>query len=164
MKQLVLIRHTKSDWSDETLRDFDRPIKESRKGDATAMAGHLHRLGLRPDYVLCSPALRTRQTALLICKGLNFDEAKIVYDKALYESSADDYMAVIQRTPARVNTLVVIGHNPSITYFAQKYGRVRIDHVPTTGVVWLEYGCDDWHLEKRGGRLLHFITPGALSD
>lgn len=163
MKQLVLIRHTKSDWSDSTLRDFDRPIKESRKQDATSMAKYLFKLGLQPDCIICSPALRTKQTAILLCKGLKFDFDKIMFDERLYESSADEYMAVIQDVDAAVNTLVVIGHNPSITYFANKYANVQIDDVPTTGVVWLEYSGKGWLLNKNDkSRLKYFFTPSSV--
>ncbi|MBL7779221.1 MAG: histidine phosphatase family protein [Chitinophagales bacterium] len=165
MKQLVLIRHTKSDWSNFSLRDYDRPIKESRKQDATNMAKHLYKLGLQPDGIICSPALRTKQTAKLLCKGLKFDFEKIVFDERLYESSAEDYMAVIQEVVAVVNTLVVIGHNPSITYFANKYANVQIDDVPTTGVVWLEFSGKDWLLSKSDkSRLKHFFTPSSVSE
>ena len=40
-KQLILIRHAKSDWGNPGLDDFDRPLNERGKKDAPVMAQRL---------------------------------------------------------------------------------------------------------------------------
>ena len=82
----------------------------------------------------------------------------------LYESSAQDYMEVIREIAADVHTLVVIGHNPSITHFANQFAAgQQIDDVATTGVVWLEFDNPDWELYRTTPcKLKGYLTPKTI--
>ena len=81
----------------------------------------------------------------------------------LYESGAEDYMQVIRETDAKIETLVVIGHNPSITDFTNQFLKNKIDEVPTTGVVWLEFENDNWEIYSTTlCKLKHFLTPKTM--
>jgi phosphohistidine phosphatase len=162
-RELVLIRHTKSSWGDLSLPDFDRPIKKDRIEDAKEMAEKLKKLKLHPDLIICSPALRTKQTAEYFCDNLNYDYDKMQMEKRIYESSAEEYMQVIRETDKEVKTLVLIGHNPSITIFANQFLTDKIEDVPTTGVVWLEFESTDWEIYRTTPcKLKFFLTPKTL--
>jgi phosphohistidine phosphatase len=162
-RELILIRHTKSSWVQVDAHDFDRPLKKERTPDAENMAKYLKILGLKPDLILCSPALRTKQTAEFFCDKLKYDYDKIVFDMRLYESSAEDYMQVIRETDKKNKTLVVIGHNPSVTDFANWFLKSRIEEVPTTGVVWFEFDNNDWEIYKTTPcKLTHFLAPKTI--
>ena len=162
-RELVLVRHTKSSWGDLSLRDFDRPLKKDRIDDAKAMADKLKKLKLVPDLIICSPALRTKQTAEYFCDKLKYDYDKMQMDKRIYESSAAEYMQVIREVEAEVKTLVLIGHNPSITNFVNQFLADKIDEVPTTGVVWLQFDSVDWEIYRTTPcKLVHFLTPKTI--
>ena len=162
-RELILIRHTKSSWADANMRDFDRPIKKDRKEDAINMATHLKQLKLQPDLIICSPAQRTKQTVEYFCDKLKYDYNKIVFDIRLYESSAEDYLQVIRETESKIETLIVIGHNPSITNFANLFLANKINEVPTTGVVWLEIESNDWEIYKTTScKLRYFLSPKTI--
>ncbi|HWB64630.1 MAG TPA: histidine phosphatase family protein [Chitinophagales bacterium] len=162
-RQLVLIRHTKSSWGDVTLPDFDRPLKKDRVGDAIAMAARLKDLKIKPDLIICSPAKRTRQTATYFCDKWKYDEKKVAFDKRIYELGAEDIMQVVRETDEAVKTLVVIGHNPSITHFANEFLEEKIDEIPTTGVVWIEFKSPDWQIYRATpAKLLAFLTPKTI--
>lgn len=162
-KNLLLIRHTKSDWGHAGLADFERPIKTERTGDAQRMSQKLKALKVQPDLILCSPAKRTRQTAEYFCHTLHYDYHRLQLEPRLYESSAEDYLEVIREVEASVHTLLLFGHNPSITALAHYFLPRAIAHVPTTGVVWLQLQSTDWYLysttpvELRG-----FFTPRTI--
>jgi phosphohistidine phosphatase len=163
LRQLVLIRHTKSSWADFSLPDFDRPIKKDRVDDAKNMAAKLKALKLEPDLIICSPAKRTRQTVTYFCDKLKYEEEKIQFEKRIYESSAEEILQVVRETGAGVKTLVIVGHNPSITHFANLFIAGKIDEVPTTGVVWLEFENDDWEIYRQTPcRLKWFLTPKTI--
>lgn len=162
-RELILIRHTKSSWADKDMHDFDRPLKKDRTDDAKEMARHLKEFGLKPDLILCSPALRAKQTAELFCNQLKYDFDKIVFDMRLYESSAAEYRQVIRETDLTIKTLVVIGHNPSITDFFNQVMEPELDELPTTGVVWIELDSDSWEIKNStSGRLKKLLWPKIL--
>jgi phosphohistidine phosphatase len=162
-RELVLIRHTKSSWSNFSMPDFERPLKKDRVDDAKRMAEKLKELQLKPDLIICSPAVRTKQTACYFCDQLKYDEQKIQFDKRLYESSAEEYMSVIRETDASTKTLVVIGHNPSITDFVNIYLKATVDEVPTTGVVWFEFETENWEICSDTSCKLKFqLSPKAI--
>lgn len=162
-KNLLLIRHTKSDWGHVGLHDFERPLKAERTGDAKRMSQKLKALKVQPDLILCSPALRTRQTAEYFCHTLHYDYNHLQPEPRLYESSAEDYLQVIREVEAGVHTLLVFGHNPSITALAHYFLPRAIAHVPTTGVVWLRLQSSDWDLRSTTPvELCGFFTPKTI--
>lgn len=162
-RELILIRHTKSNWAQIDKRDFDRTLKKDRVEDALNMAKKLKDLGLKPDLVVCSPAVRTKQTAEFFCEKLKYDYNSIIFQMRLYESGEQEYLEVIRETEKEIETLVVIGHNPSITSFANLFLGNRIEEVPTTGVVWLEFESDNWEIYKTTPcKLKHFLTPKTI--
>jgi len=162
-RTLILIRHTKSNWGDFSLPDFDRPIKKERADDAKEMAAKLKELELKPDLIICSPAKRTRQTVEFFCDKLKYDYDKIQFDKRIYESSVEDVLQVIRETDATIKTLFVVGHNPSLTDLANMFAENSIVEVPTTGVVWLEFATKDWEIYKLTPcKLKALLTPKTI--
>ncbi len=162
-KELVLIRHTKSSWGNFSLPDFDRPLKKDRIDDAHRMAVKLKQLNLQLDLIICSPALRTKQTAGHFCNVLGYDFNKINFDSRLYESSAEEYLKVIQQIDSRFGTVIIIGHNPSITDLTSLLLNERTGEIPTTGTVWLEFESKGWKISKETiVKLKHFLTPKAI--
>ena len=162
-RSLILIRHTKSNWGDFSLPDIDRPIKKDRIDDARNMAAKLKSLDIKPDLIICSPAKRTRQTAEYFYDKLKYDERDVVFDKRIYESTAEEVLQVIREVDDKVKTLVVIGHNPSLTDLANMFVENKIDEIPTTGIVWLEFGIKNWEIYKLTPcRLKAFLTPKTI--
>jgi phosphohistidine phosphatase len=148
-RELILIRHTKSSWGDFSVPDFERPIKKDRIEDAKNMAAKLKSLGIKPDLIICSPATRTRQTAEYFCDALKYNSSQIQFDKRIYESTAQEILKVVNEVEAKNKTVLLIGHNPSITDFANSFIADKIDEIPTTGVVWLEFKSDNWEISRQ---------------
>ena len=69
MKKLVLIRHAKSDWSNPFLDDFLRPLNKRGEKNAPLMAKVLKEKNIRPDLIISSPSLRTKQTLEYFING-----------------------------------------------------------------------------------------------
>lgn len=162
-RELILIRHTKSSWADLGMDDFDRPLNKDRTGDAKRMAQKLLELNLQPDLIICSPALRTRQTVEYFCSTLKISSKEIQFEKRLYESSANEYLEVIRETDIQVKSLIIVGHNPSITDFANLFCHPLIEEVPTTGVIWLTFNSLDWNIDRTTPSSLKcFLTPKIL--
>lgn len=113
-RELVILRHAKSDWPDG-VPDLRRPLNDRGSRDAPAagrwIAGHVARL----DLVRCSPARRTRQTWELLSAALA-DPPPVEIDDRIYEASAGDLVEVVQGLPSGAASVLLIGHNPGVEY------------------------------------------------
>lgn len=111
MKTLLLLRHAKSSWDDAAAGDFDRPLASRGERDAPRMGKALRAAGVAPDLVVSSPAKRAQQTAALFLEAARF-EGKLETDERIYEASARDLLAVVNGLPSKVETALLVGHNP----------------------------------------------------
>ena len=96
VKTILLLRHAKSAWSDPRLDDHERPLNRRGEQAAKAMADHIARQEPRPDLILCSTAMRTRQTLAPLIKLLDAPAPPIALEKGLYLASEDVLLAHLQ--------------------------------------------------------------------
>jgi phosphohistidine phosphatase len=113
-RQLIVLRHAKSDWDSETLMDFDRPLAKRGAKDAPRMGKWLHEQGLIPDHVLSSPAERAKQTTLRVCAALGIAEADIHWDAQLYAASRETLCRALADCPPTAGRVLLVGHNPGL--------------------------------------------------
>ena len=106
VKTLVLIRHSKAEPLGED--DHARSLSPRGQSDATAVNRWLKEERIVPDRVIVSTARRTRETWALA--GV----IPPVYDERVYEASVRDLRTLIAETEPSLETLVLVGHNPSI--------------------------------------------------
>lgn len=160
MKTLYLIRHAKSDWSDESLNDFDRPLNKRGAKDAPLMGSILLKSGIYPDLILSSPALRAKSTAIAFAQALSSPTDSIRYIHALYASDTETILSLIRDVPSSVNTLFVFGHNPEFTECANFITGGDIENIPTCGVVEMRLLKDDWKsIGENSAELRRFDFP-----
>jgi len=160
MKTLYLIRHAKSDWSDESLSDFDRPLNKRGVKDAPLMGSKLLERGILPNLILSSPALRAKTTAHAIAQALSYPTDSIRYIHALYASDAQTILSIIRDVSASVETLFLFGHNPEITECANFITGGDIDNIPTCGVVAIQLKNDSWEsIGRNSADIIEFDFP-----
>src|SRR5258705_4178972 len=111
VRTLILLRHAKAADPNDYRTDTERPLRPRGHRDAAAAGVWLRDVGLRPDAVLCSTAVRTRETL----QELGLDEVPVVYERRIYLGPAPDTLELIQQTDPDVATLLVVGHNPTIS-------------------------------------------------
>jgi phosphohistidine phosphatase len=134
-RTLVLLRHAKAEPPDNYAEDFDRPLSRRGRGDAEAAGRWLVAAGLTPDLVLCSSSVRTRETWLRVSAAVG--QVPVTYEQSLYLSSAVEALELIQQTDASVGTLLVIGHNPTMSVLSallDRDGGVSGDGLHTSGL------------------------------
>jgi phosphohistidine phosphatase len=143
MKDLLLMRHAKSDWGADDLKDHERPLAKRGKQDAPAMARHLLAEKMFPKIILCSSAERTRQTAELMLAETIFD-GKLFFYNELYASSVARYLKIIRAvTDGESSPLMIVGHNPEMEEALSLFTGIR-EHVPTCCVIWLQIDVQHW--------------------
>ncbi len=112
MHQLHLLRHAKSSWDDDG-DDHARPLNRRGREAARLIGEKLPKVVAGFDLVLCSSALRTRETAELALAG--FDPTpNIRYEDGLYLASCAALMQRLRQIDERHDTVLVIGHNPGL--------------------------------------------------
>ena len=112
-----LFRHAKSSWSDPNLDDFDRPLAPRGERACEAM-GEYFRLGdLHPGLVVCSAALRTRQTRQRVLPAIG-EDAVVKYYRGLYLVGPQAMLSRLRRTPTDVRRVMLVAHNPGMQTLA----------------------------------------------
>lgn len=144
MKTLYLIRHAKSDWSDDGLADFDRPLNERGRRDAPQMAAFLLGRGGVPQLIVSSPAKRAYATARAFADRFEIPENDISLRDDLYEAPTRTVLRAIRELPDHVDRAAIFGHNPSLTYVVQQFAGDYVDNVPTCGVAVVVGEVDSW--------------------
>jgi phosphohistidine phosphatase len=157
MKQLLLIRHAKSDWNNASLSDFDRPLNERGKRDAPAMAHRLLDKKIKIDAFIASPAKRAKKTASIFAKEYKTDSDKIIFIEELYAAPSTVFYDVIAKVDGRFDSIAVFSHNPGITDFANSLTDVQIDNIPTCGIFAVKINIKHWSDFKEAEKEFWFV-------
>lgn len=113
-RTLVLLRHAKAERPAGTA-DIDRSLTSRGHADAAAVGVWLARRGIEPAEVICSPAKRTRQTWHGVAVALGGSGPEVRYEPIVYGGTARDVLNLIRRVADASTTVLVIGHNPTIS-------------------------------------------------
>ncbi|KAA6185418.1 histidine phosphatase family protein [Thiohalocapsa marina] len=168
-RELLVLRHAKSDWDSGAATDFDRPLAKRGKRDAPRVGAWLYREGMVPDLILSSPAVRARETALKVCKALDLKKKRIVWERAIYEAEVPTLLEALARVPDAIATVLLVGHNPGLEGLVRYLCGDDVDEpedgklLPTAAVARLEMP-DDWsQLESGCASLLALVRPRQLA-
>ncbi|MGJ8697339.1 MAG: SixA phosphatase family protein [Verrucomicrobiaceae bacterium] len=150
MKRLILSRHAKSSWNHPDLRDIDRPLNKRGFRASPVMGRELARLGYHPDVILASPSQRTRTTAELLAAELDFDPSEIQIVDSLYGASSGEVVAIANRLDDKINTALLIGHNPTWTNVINRFTGGCLMNLPTSGIAIIDFDVDHWAQVESG--------------
>jgi phosphohistidine phosphatase len=163
MKRLILMRHAKSDWSGGPSSDHDRPLNPRGRRASAQLGDWLRAAALIPDEVLCSSAMRTRETCLRLGLPQNVPVREI---KALYLASADVILKTLQTAVGQ--TVLMLGHNPGIGMAAEAVLSAPPDHpqfmpYPTGATLVADLDIGSWDQAVCGTAIArHFMVPRDL--
>ena len=164
MKQLFLIRHAKSDWTDDC-KDFDRVINDCGFNDAQLIGKYLHDHKQQFDRVYCSTASRARLTLEQLNATLNLLKTSIQYEQSLYLASLVHLVSFIENVSDEFQYVALIGHNPGITDLCNFLSGDQLDNLPTCAVYTIDFHVDEWRaVGFKSGNKSNLITPRMLKD
>ncbi|MFW1678183.1 SixA phosphatase family protein [Pontibacter sp. JAM-7] len=163
MKKLTLVRHAKSSWRHEGLRDFERPLNRRGRGDAPLMGQRLAELGTKPDLILTSHATRALTTARIFALQLGYPIEQLRLHECIYDASDQALLDLIRTTPEDIEHLCLIGHNPGLTGLARLLGVQSLSNIPTCGMVVFNIKAATWaELDSLGANLDCMDMPKKL--
>lgn len=154
MKKLFLVRHAKSDWENTALKDIERHLNERGYANANAMSQQFKQT---PDLIITSPAIRAISTALIFARNLNYNANTIIIKQELYESSVKDYLEVINSIDNSFQSIMLFGHNPTISDIANTLTTLPVE-MPTCTITGISFDTDDWK-KINAGKLFLFDYP-----
>jgi phosphohistidine phosphatase len=159
MKKLFLVRHAKSSWDFSDLTDLERPLSDRGKKDAPLMGQILKAKAVKPDLLLSSPANRALNTALIIAQEIGYNKNIHVHNK-VYHAYGPDLWAIVKTLPEEISSLMLFGHNPSFTEFANELSQMYIDNLPTCGVFAVAWQVNKWsEIKRKGAEFLFYEFP-----
>lgn len=160
MKQLVLIRHAKSEWANVVVKDFERTLNTRGFSDAPKMGLRLKELATSPDLVISSPAERAKLTAQLVLEQVGFDFDQVQWEEDVYEASARILLQVVNNIPDQYNTVWMFGHNPGFSYLAEYLTGAEVGNIPTCGVYAINVEVASWAMVSQNtGSKKFFVYP-----
>lgn len=144
MKKLIIVRHAKSDWGYQGLKDIHRPLNERGYTDAYFLSQQLAKKIDCPSLWLTSPAIRAYSTALIFAHAFKLPKEKIILKEKIYEASVKNLASVVSSLPDKNNTAILFGHNPGLTDFINAYSQTTLENLPTCGIHCLSGDADKW--------------------
>ena len=167
-RTVILLRHGKSSWSDSTLADIDRPLAPRGERALRKLAKYIRRERIRPALVLCSPALRTRQTLEAVEASLG-KRCVVEIVPQLYAASEQELLERLQALPEPVSSVMLIGHNPGLQNLALvlasrgAYLPQLQEKFPTGALATLVVRSASWSALRPGeAELVDYVVPRQL--
>lgn len=168
MKRLFLLRHAKSSWGDPDLADHDRPLAPRGRKAAKHIAAYMRGKSFEPSIVLCSSAVRARQTLELVAPAFS-ERTGIEIEPDLYHAGSKELMTRLQRVSRGAASVLLIGHNPAMQDLvltlaseSEPVEPIR-KKFPTAALAVLDARIEHWEgLEAGVAVLADFVTPKRL--
>jgi len=163
VKRLHLLRHAKSSWDDPDLPDHERPLAPRGERAARKIAEHVRREGIAPELVLCSTAVRARQTLAALLPALP-GEAEIRLEDGLYAAGVSQVLTRLREVDESVGSVLVVGHNPTLHELAVALtGKGDVpERFPTGALATLVFPTPWAELAGGGAELEGFAVPREL--
>lgn len=162
--RLFLMRHAEAATVSQS--DRDRPLTPKGRIDAQMTAEKMKAFKAIPDYVICSPARRTRETYDAMLRVL--PEVSVIYPEWLYNADLERLIQMVSSLTETSKRVLVIAHNPGIQMLVialtRKTDREAISQVsygykPATLSI-VDCDCESWAKVTQGNNILkNVITP-----
>lgn len=144
-RTIILLRHANTERATMGQADIARPLSAEGFVDAAAAGTFLLNESIKPDCIITSTACRTIQTAEAVAEILSLDKAMIQQNEDLYNGTSIAYEEAIYALPNELNTIMIVGHNPAITSFAnQMISSFNEVVMPKCAMMAVSLDIEDW--------------------
>jgi phosphohistidine phosphatase len=159
VKSLILVRHAESSTANSGQKDFERALTNTGIQDASRLGIYLANRKFIPDVILSSNARRAEQTAQLIAEQMGIGEMKLKYMEELYEASVRILMNVLEAIDPKIENVMIIGHNPSLTYLCEYLTGIEMERFEAAGACRVDLHHHSWdQLTKGNCRFIEYIS------
>ncbi|KAA6439983.1 phosphohistidine phosphatase [Dyadobacter flavalbus] len=164
-KTLVLVRHATAEDQTFRIKDFDRNLNSKGLSEAAAMGKWLAESGVKPDIFITSPASRAYKTAEIISGKLGVNASSLITNADIYEGGPQSYLNAVNTVPENFSMLMLFGHNPDISYFAEYLTGSNLGSMKKGSIAIIDFDDLNWaEISAKTGNLNLYKTPGEVRE
>ncbi len=157
MKTLLLARHGKSSWDNDSIDDFERPLNQRGLADAPVMAKRLNEMDIQVDRLITSDAIRAYSTAEIYAQAL---QIQLMHEHSLYQASSYDIVAQAKKLQDHLSAVMLVGHNPGMQEAVDYFCPGSIEDMPTCSIAIIRFDVAHWvAISPASAELVSFEYP-----
>lgn len=153
MKHLILIRHAETAEKVTGHTDKDRELTTSGMRQSAAVGQFLKNHSTAIDIIISSSASRALTTSQLISEQLSSGGDLVEVSDELYQASVGTLFEMI-RSGDEHHNIAIVGHNPTMSYFAEFLTGNALDEMRPGTVVILKLDIGTWKELQKGSATL----------
>ena len=162
---LYIVRHAKAEDRATFMADHDRQLTPEGIVAVARMGRYLHGKAVKPDVVVSSTAFRAADTTRGLAEQLEYDPAQIRLEGSLFDGGPKAYLAVVNALPAGVQSAMIVGHNPDVSYFAEFLTHQSIGSMSKGAVIAVTFDKLSWpEVSGRTGSVAFQQSPKQLNS
>jgi len=163
MKLLYIVRHAKSSWDFSGISDHERPLIQKGIKRTKTIGKYLFENDVKPNLIISSFAVRAYETAKIIAESLSYPKNNIKVENNFYHSNIDILLDHIYSLNNSVDSVMMVGHNPTFTEFSNYFIKEKIDWLPTSAVVCVSFDTNKWEdIHHAIKKQVFIVTPKLL--
>ena len=160
-KELLLVRHAAADEAERGKKDSERELNAKGYQDATRLGHYLNGRQQVVDLMLVSTAQRARSTAEILAEQMHYS-GRIDYSDELYQASVRSVLSLVNQQPEVVNRLMIVGHNPTLTYLAEYLTGEPVSSLAPGGLFLLQIPVPWAEVSQQTATLGTYLDPDQL--
>jgi len=155
MKTIYLVRHAKASRDEKGINDWERPLTVAGIYRAQKVAKTLYDKKAEPARMVSSHAFRSLNTALIFAINMRYPVAAIEISASLYEKKASDIIDMLKKQDNSISSIMLFGHNPSISDLCNQLTKKKTKELPTSAVTCIQFKTTKWsELGESVGKIL----------
>lgn len=161
---LYIVRHAKAEDRAIFMADHDRQLTSDGVMTAARIGRYLQQKAIMPGIIISSTAPRAKDTAKVIAEQIGYDTMQIQLNEKLFDGGPKAYLAAINALPDTMQTAMIVGHNPDVSYLTEFLTHQSIGSMSKGAVVAVTFDGLTWAgVSGRTGNIAFQIAPKQLS-
>jgi len=144
MKILHIVRHGKALQDYRSIGDDDRPLIEKGILNNLSIARQLRTQYAAPALIVSSHAARALHTAHNFARAMGYPHERVQVNEKLYSDGENEVYRILKTLPDELESVMIVGHNPDVTFLASSLSKKNIYSFPTSGVITIRFETDRW--------------------
>ncbi|MCK9291585.1 MAG: histidine phosphatase family protein [Bacteroidales bacterium] len=144
MKHLCLIRHAEASTHKAYTTDHERKLTNRGIKQLHQLIDFLNSQAFKPELIVSSSAVRAKETSEILVSGLGSAKDIIHIEPIIYSADDGALMKLLTQLPDHLRSVVIVGHNPTITDVANRFLQPAIHWLPTSSVTGISFETERW--------------------